>query len=373
VNPYGDWRGRIFNSVWTIDFEKDVILLRKQDSLSSAPLRLARDRALTLDDFQPLSCSPSATCLDEQTLPGPFWEPKLNVLPRPKEFITRIIRDFGFAWRHVIRGPMNTTTLRKLAYAIIWILTTEFDLLERTGFEHLAGTGGTYIKVNDLPKWKTPDASIVRAGSSWFVLAQDLQGGIDMVQSHANTQRSNGPSADDCSTYAILTLRQVVLCKAEGNQLKWTKPETLFNDDVPASNTAIDMILWATNTTGTEPPPTRLNVLPVEIQDRVLYFASISPVALGKLGRELGVGSTFPWRDQGEKIGVEGVKRNRTEASPVESRIVFNGVLCGLSYKQGGWHATTKPTVIPLATPLPKFPPSPAVPPLFPRFHPLSG
>jgi hypothetical protein len=110
----------------------------------------------------------------------------------------------------------------------------------------------------------------------------------------------------------------------------------------------------------------------VEIQDRVLYFASISPIALGKLGCELGVGSSFPWLDRGKKINVEGGKRNRTEVSPVESRIAFNGVLCGLSYKQGG-HTTTKPTVIPLATPLPKFPPSPAVPPLFPRSHPLSG
>jgi hypothetical protein len=38
VNPFGDRRGDIFNSIWTFDLDKNLIFLTKQDSVHSAPL-----------------------------------------------------------------------------------------------------------------------------------------------------------------------------------------------------------------------------------------------------------------------------------------------------------------------------------------------
>jgi hypothetical protein len=229
---------------------------------------------------------------------------------------------------------MNTTTFMKLAYAIIWISRMEFALLERTGFEHVTG-GRLYVHLAYLPSWETPEATLVQVGSSWFVLAQDTREGLEMVRRHMSSSPSLGDSTtNNVVTYAILTVRQIILCKAHGSELTWKRPETLFFGDNLASDTAINMILWATNTASTEPQPTTINFLPVEIQDRILYYAATSFVASAKLGCELGLGSPFTWMDRGEKIEIRNHKRHRGETSPVESQIAFNGVMSGLSYRR---------------------------------------
>ncbi|KAL7921122.1 hypothetical protein ACQKWADRAFT_296318 [Trichoderma austrokoningii] len=229
---------------------------------------------------------------------------------------------------------MNTTTFTKLAYAIIWILRMDFTIQERTGFEYIT-SGGPYVTIKDLPSWDTPSATLVQVGSSWFALARDAREGLEMVQRHAKSILALGNATTTVLTYAILTLRQVILCKASGNNLVWTRSETLFSD-IPASDTAIDMVLWAANTTSTEPQPSSINRLPVEIQDRILYHATVSLVASAKLGCELGLGSDFSWSDRGVNIGIQETNRHRTEGSPVESQIAFNGGMSGLSYRRMG-------------------------------------
>lgn len=151
VNPFGDRRGDAFNSVWTFNLDRDLIFLTKKDRHCSAPLRLARERLLTQDDFKlvsPLEQRPP----DDQTLPGPYWEPTFDSMPRETSFLGRLLHDFTCTWRHIIRREMNAITFMKLAYAIIWISRIEFTLLERVEFEHVA-EGGPYIKVTDLPGW----------------------------------------------------------------------------------------------------------------------------------------------------------------------------------------------------------------------------
>ncbi|KAL6407275.1 hypothetical protein AUP68_10104 [Ilyonectria robusta] len=351
VNPFGDSRGGLFNSVWAFYFNKDVLFLTKQDRFCSTPLELARERLLTLDDFELLS-SPTPTPPDEQTLPGPYWDPELNHLPQKRAFVGKILRDFAYTWRHVLRRQMNTTAFVKLASATIWISTMQFALIERTGFEHIA-IGGPYVQLVDLPSWKTPEATLVQVGSSWFALAQDIEEGVKMVRRHMNSHPSLKGATTNVVTYAILTPRQVVLCKVQGSELVRTRPEALF-DDISPSDTAIDMIFWATNTTHTEPQPITINFLPVEIQDRILYYATTSLVASAKLGCELGLGSPFSWADRGVKIGVQEFKRHRFESSPVESQVAFNGVMSGLSYKRERGYQATPFRLTPVLPPRPK-------------------
>ncbi|KNB18045.1 hypothetical protein FOXG_22118 [Fusarium oxysporum f. sp. lycopersici 4287] len=102
VNPFGDTRGRSFNSVWTFDLDKDVLFLKKHDKLCSAPLSLARDRLLTLDDFE-LVRSPTEEIVEEITVPAPYWDLQLDVDQRKKALLGRILRDFGHTWRHLLR------------------------------------------------------------------------------------------------------------------------------------------------------------------------------------------------------------------------------------------------------------------------------
>ncbi|CAM1501666.1 Fc.00g036500.m01.CDS01 [Cosmosporella sp. VM-42] len=331
VHPFGDSRGGLFNSVWTFDLDKYVLFLTKKDRFCSAPLELARERLLALDGFELLN-SPKQIFSEEVTLTGPYWEPDLAPLPRARSFLGQILRDFAYIWRHVLRRQMKTTTFMKLAYATIWISTMEFTILERMGFEHISD-GGPYVQLIDLPSWETPKAVLVQVGSSWFALAQDTLEGFRMVRSHMNSHLSLGDSATNLVTYAILTLRQVILCKAHGGELVWTRSETLF-DGISVSDTAIDMILWATNTSSIEPQPSAINSLPIEIQDRILYHATTSLIASAKLGCGLGLGPPFSWVDRGIKISVQEVKRHRFESSPVESQVIFNGVMSGLPYKR---------------------------------------
>ncbi|KAI5462043.1 hypothetical protein BGZ63DRAFT_506852 [Mariannaea sp. PMI_226] len=327
VNPYGDRRGGIFGSVWTFDLDKDVILLTKEHQYCSAPLELARERLLTLDDFQPLS----PPVLEEPTLPGPYWDPNLDLPPRVRSFQGKVLRDFAYAWRHVLRRQMNDTTFRKLAYATIWISGLQFALQERAGFEHVS-RGGPYVHIANLPSWEAPKATFIQTGSSWFVLAQDTKKGLEMMQCHMNSLPL-GESAGNGHVYVILSHRYVTLCKANGHEVVWTRPEPLFGD-IPISDAAIDMILWANNTASTKSQPSAINFLPIEIQDRILYYATTSLVASAKLGCELGLGSPFSWTDRGVKIQVEVSKRHRSEFSPIESHISFDKVLSGLSYKR---------------------------------------
>ncbi|KAF5253560.1 hypothetical protein FANTH_1632 [Fusarium anthophilum] len=308
-NPFGDTRGWAFNSVWTFDLNKDVLFLTKHDRLCSAPLSLARDRLLTLDDFE---------------------RPKCN--PRKKAFLGCILRDFGHTWRHILRREANNVTFMKLAYAVIWILNLDFTIVERTGFDHVAGRGGPYVGVADLPRWDAPDETVVRVGTCWFVLARDIPKGIEMIREHMETPAAMTDSATTVTPYAILTLKQIVCCKVHDGELALTRREPLFSDFAP-SDSAVNLILWASDLDRAEPKPCRLNYLPVEIQDRVLRQASTSSVAAAKLGIELALGPPFSWTEGRRKIRLEEALRHRTEASPVESQIFLNGVMSGLSYK----------------------------------------
>ena len=229
----------------------------------------------------------------------------------------------------------------KLAYATVWIASMNFTTIERTGFDHIA-SGEPYVPLVDLPSWETPETPFVEARSSWFVLTQDVREGIMMTQDHMNRILSCKDSISNGVTYVIVTLRQVI-------ELVWARSETLY-DGIGASDTAIDMILWAINTTSTEPPPISINLIPIEIQDRILYHATTSFVAAAKLGCEISLGLPFSWVDRGAKIKIVEVKRHRNERSPTESQVFLNGVMSGLSYKRERRYQTIHARLHPFPT-----------------------
>lgn len=331
VNPFGDTRGRAFNSVWKFDLDKDVLFLTKQDQLFSTPLSVARDRLLTLDDFEILK-SPTETITEDELIPGPYWDPQPKFDHRKKAFLSRILQDFGHTWRHLLRREVNDVTFMRLAYAIIWILDLDFTIVERTGFEHVGGRGGPYVGVADLPRWDAPDETIVRVGTYWIVLARDIPKGLEMIRERMEKRKAMTNSTSSTTTYGILTIKHIVFCKVHDGDLVYTRPESLFGE-IPLSGSAIDLLLWASDLHHAEPEPCRLNFLPIEIQDRILRHATTSTVAAAKRGIELALGSPCSWTERRRKIKLEEVLRHRTEASPVESQIFFNGVISGLSYK----------------------------------------
>lgn len=226
---------------------------------------------------------------------------------------------------------MNHLTFMKLAYATIWISTMQFDILERMGFEHVS-RGGPYVSVRDLPKWQTPEEVLIQVGSTWVVFSQDSREGLELVRNHVD--HASIDSGHGTCIYIILTLRQIFLCRKQGQGIEVTRSEALFNGDIPPSDAALDMIIWATNLEHSQPLRKLLDPLPVEIQDNILYYTTVSPVASAKLGCELGLGLPFAWLDQGLEICLETNRRHRSERSPVESQLFFDGIMSGLSYKR---------------------------------------
>ncbi|CAJ0551382.1 Ff.00g113120.m01.CDS01 [Fusarium sp. VM40] len=332
VNPFGDRRGGKVNSVWTFDLHKGRIFLTKSVHIYSAPLELSLQRPLTWDDFHPLDPE-NQTAESLQSLPEPYWDLKMDVAPRQRAFLGRILADFGHTWRHILRRQMNSTTFMKLAYAAVWISNMRFDIHERLGFEHVGGKRREmYVWVTDLPKWDSPQSSFFQVGSTWFVFVQQIQEGIEMARDHARSLPQYTELEASPATYAILTLRQITLCKMVHGEALWTRPEILFGDS--PSDTAIDMMIWASDSSTTEPGPSRIHSLPVEIQDIILYYAASSSVSAGMLGCILDVGSPFPWNESGLKIEIQKRKRKWTENSPVEWYIMFHGIMSGISYKR---------------------------------------
>lgn len=77
------------------------------------------------------------------------------------------------------------------------------------------------------------------------------------------------------------------------------------------SELAINMMIWAMDTAGTEPLLTLLHRLPVEIQDVILHHATASYMESAELGCELGLGLPFGWREetmQFTQVGYKGQK-----------------------------------------------------------------
>ncbi|KAF5710569.1 hypothetical protein FGLOB1_5400 [Fusarium globosum] len=324
-------KGIELECLWTFDLDKDVLFLTKHDWLFFVPLRLARERILTLDDFETLKVATETTA-EENVVPGPYWDLQPKVDHREKAFLGRIFRDFGHTWRHVLRAQMNNITFTKLAFAIIWILNLDFTVVERTGFEHVGGRGGPYVGVADLPRWDASDGTIVRVGTCWILLARDIAKGLEMIREHMEDHEAIADIATGTPRYGILTLKHILCCSVHDGELVYTRPEPLFGN-IPLSDSAIYLLLWASDLHQAEPRPCRLNHLPIEIQNRILRQASISNVAAAKLGIELALGSPFSWAEQGRTIKLAEVLRHRTEASPVESQFFFDGLMSGLSYK----------------------------------------
>lgn len=334
VNPFGDDRGYDYASVWALDLDRDMLFFLNNDTHQSVSLGLARQRPITLVDFGTLDMPPLSRHRGSIIGP-PSWEPALDSMPRERAFLGRVLNDFATVWSHVIRRDMNTATLLRLGYAIIWIARNEFDLHERTGFERVTRNRGVYVNALRLPGWDTPDARVVQAGSAWFVLSHDIRHGLEMVRQHMRDHSTMTRP----TVYAVLTIDQVMVCRACGDELVWSRPERLFDGTSPASDAAIDLLLgvaWM----GHQRRPTSLINLPVEIQDRILYFAAGSLVASAKLRCQLDLGSPFSWMDEGVEIKIETVHRHRVEFSPVESQVALNGSKSGLSYKRAHGYGT---------------------------------
>jgi hypothetical protein len=269
----------------------------------------------------------------------PYWKPHVVVDNRMRAFAHRLFRDFNHQWRHILRNNYNFVTLRALSRGIIRLSTLEFEVHEKKGGDGArAGVG----KISSLPAWKPFEADIVRVGTVWVILCQDAQNGLSIAKQHVSSRgisttesTSTMNSGEAHAHYMILSVKHVMLCHATDRaSFKHTAPEPLFNgvcDTGSPSDLALDYLIWATASARPSVFTTIQN-LPVEIQNMILNYSSISTVGAAKLGCILGLGSPFLWKDGPLKVTLEERGPIRSWGSSVESQVWFGERRSGLVY-----------------------------------------
>lgn len=327
TNPYGDRREALFETVWTFELDEDILVYTKKNRSGHVPLSALRQRQVTFADFVARE-PPTAPILDvQEVFVPPYWEPTLQVQERNKTFTRRVLDDFDFQWRHVLRSRYNDLTFRKLVCGVVRILRLDFRVVEFTKSRPVLG--GYLVGVLDLPEWEPLPMQTVRLGRVWLTASQNPAASIPLIREHLETRQDKGLVRAD-SVYLILSLRHVILCRGNRDRLEWTRPEPFLNGTSSYSDRALDLLLWAVSP---DPPRTSLHQLPVEIQDRILRHVSQGPIEAARVGCALGLGSLFLWKDGEMRIDLERVQTGRNPFSPVESQIWFDDHMSGISYK----------------------------------------
>jgi hypothetical protein len=335
VTPFNDRRWSHVGAVWTFDLDGGILRLDKTDRNLWVPLNLVRQRSITLSDFRPYEPPPTlAEHALQSVYPAPCWKMRrkeidLQRLQRRKAFVSRILADFAFQWRHVLCGHYNNSTFRRLAYAIVRIITLNFTVQEETLSRQ--GTGGFLVWIDNLPEWDFASGHIVRVGGTSIVLCQHIPHAVTLVRRDFAKQILCTPgSADKSLTYLILSVRELILYRINSELERYTEPKRLFDGTHPPSDEAIELLLQATQTSA---PLAPLRKLPVELQDAILDMVSAGAIEGAKVGCLLDAGSVFTWRCGNRNIEREEGRRSRTPWTPVESHIWFGDFPSGVAYK----------------------------------------
>lgn len=92
-----------------------------------------------------------------------------------------MLADFAFQWS-VLCGRYNNSTFRKLACAIIRIITLDFNVEEVTTSR--LGTGGFLVWLHSLPEWQPFSEDIVRVGGVSIVISQHPRHAITLIRNN---------------------------------------------------------------------------------------------------------------------------------------------------------------------------------------------
>ncbi|RMZ72438.1 Fatty acid hydroxylase [Pyrenophora seminiperda CCB06] len=222
---------------------------------------------------------------------APYWKPQhVQVDSRMREFGHRLLRNFHYVWRHILRDTYNGIMLRVLARATVLLATLDFEVKRYT------------MRADDrptqLPGWEPFEEEIVRVGAVWVVVCQDLEKGLEVAREHVasssqefrqtETSSTTMASGEERAHYMILSVKHIMLCHVTTTTtdqaspfFQHTAPEPLFNGDsttCPPSDLALDYLLWATASARPSRISTPIHFLPVELQDEILDHTSF-PVA----------------------------------------------------------------------------------------------
>jgi hypothetical protein len=360
VNPFGDIRGE-FSTVYIFDLAKDTLFFSDSSQNQKLPLqafRVLREEGVpTIDDFIPFE-HPSIPKLKLLAFHPPYWTPSSQVSERTLTFVGRILSDFNFQWRHILRRTYADCTFRKLTRAVLDIATLDFTVWEEAEpylppkrEYYISGnsfpTKEHHVSNNGYPAWEPYEKKLFTLGRIVVVLEQDLEYALALIPGDlARRNDSRKPEFGEKggkmrdSIYLLFSLRHFMLCRVDHDNIpSYSRPIAFMNGIDTPSSASVTLILQALTFAFPPPPYTPIHGLPIELQDQVLEHVGSGRLDSARVGCALGLGSSFGWmrskdlsRDQGP------IERHvsysyREETSPVEHEIYFGKIFSGVAYK----------------------------------------
>jgi hypothetical protein len=202
-------------TVWTFNLDEDLLRCDKANYHGQISLALTRRTPVAMSTFEPyaLPARPDAisTFFKEAS-----WTPirqgvDLSLLQRRKARVSRLVGDFALQWKHVLHGPYNNITFRRLAYAVIRLVALDFIVVEYNSPRH--STGGMLVQLQDLPKWSPWSGDIIRHGAVSIVMCQHTPHATSLIRADFKKWlRSNSKNTMDAArTYLVLSMQDVFL------------------------------------------------------------------------------------------------------------------------------------------------------------------
>lgn len=336
IDPFGYNRETYFQTIWTLDMERDILVYQNADGRKSVPLSLLREHAVTLSDLKAMAVPRPVAELE-----GPYWEPHVDISHRMRSLTHRLLSDFNYRWAYLLRSDFRDATLRRLARGVICLSALDFHTSrvpaknDKNWYGPLDYHYGYNGKPTALPAWDPfePKSDIIYIGTKCVILCQSVREGLSIARQHAFSRpikefgNSKGPH------YMILSVKHIVLaCVPAPGSLWHTAPEPLLNGDstTPLSEVALDYLVWAT-TYSIDFSSNRLQAFPVEIQDLIVDHLAEDAISRAKIGCSMGLGSTFSWRGDGRDITIICLPNRPVEDSEV-IYVEFGDQDSGLAY-----------------------------------------
>lgn len=281
--------------MWTLDLDNDMLVLDKKDQNRRLPLDVLRQRPITSEDFEPYEPATISKIDVRVAFPPPYWNPTDHVLERTEAFVTRILEDFAYQWRHILRNRYNESTFRKLAWAVIRIAVLDLDVVEEA--PRLRSRNYDMVGVHQLPEWEAFDTPIIQIGSVWVVLSQDIKNSTSLIRGdyanrkdNANISNYSHAKLNQSVTYLVLSSRHIMLCDIDDKILKYTQPEPLFDGTNPPSKGAIKLLLIALHAAHIK---THIHYLAAELQAIILNSVLEGEVERARISCILDLGPRF--------------------------------------------------------------------------------
>ncbi len=260
VNPLGDRRG-VLVTVYTFDLDKDILFYSDITQNLQIPLSCFRGNETgLLEKMQPCE-PPYLRASEDSALPPPYWEPVITASPRSVSFVQRVLTDFNYLWRHILRREYSEHTFRQFATAILHIASLDIDIREEASRWLHTYERGPFVWIHSRPTWKARDEQILPRGRIKIVVDQSMEQARGLAEADANkclTAESNR------TLYLLLSVRHVALCEVGQNGFsKCTEPAALLNGIDNPSHESVLVLLHAIATEFPPASPTPMHEIPM--------------------------------------------------------------------------------------------------------------